>query len=232
MAGEPRPAHIVFVINEDEYGADKTLPEFARLLEKEHGCRTTVLQGHGKHEIAGLEALADADLMVLFARRKGLPKDQMDRIRKYLDAGKPLVALRTACHAFAMKDPLPGVEQWATFDVDVLGCHYHGHGENQEGTDVQVVAAAAAHPVLRGIEPTKWHSAGSLYFLQPLDTKTTVLVEGSSAGQKEPVAWTYSYKGGRVFFTALGHREDFEQPQFRTLLINAVFWAMNRPAAK
>ncbi len=33
----------------------------------------------------------------------------------------------------------------------------------------------------------------------------------------------------RIFYTSLGHPGDFENPSFRRLLKNAVFWALNRP---
>jgi type 1 glutamine amidotransferase len=44
----------------------------------------------------------------------------------------------------------------------------------------------------------------------------------------EPVAWTNRYKNSRVFYTSLGHPDDFKSPEFRKLLINAVFWAMGK----
>jgi len=57
-----------------------------------------------------------------------------------------------------------------------------------------------------------------------------VLVRGAAAGNIEPVAWTHSYKGARVFYSSLGSSDDFASvPQFRTLLVNAMFWAMDRP---
>jgi type 1 glutamine amidotransferase len=234
LAADPKP-HVVMLINEDEYKADKTLPAFAKMLEEKHGCRTTVLDGQRKDEINGLEALDTADLMVVFIRRHGLPKEQMARVRKYLEAGKPLVALRTSCHAFAFganKTAPAGVEQWPEFDVEVLGCHYHGHGPNQKGTQVSFAKDAAEHPILRGMHSQNWHSAGSLYYVLPLDKKTTVLLVGKVDDREEPIAWAASYKGGRVFYTSLGHPDDLEQPQFRTMLVNAMFWAMDRPVGK
>ena len=45
--------HVVFVICEDEYKADQTLPVFARLLSDRCRCRCTVLVG-GKKGIEGL----------------------------------------------------------------------------------------------------------------------------------------------------------------------------------
>ena len=40
------------------------------------------------------------------------------------------------------------------------------------------------------------------------------------------VAWTHSYKGGRVFYTSLGHPDDFEIPSFRRLFRNGILWTL------
>jgi type 1 glutamine amidotransferase len=46
----------------------------------------------------------------------------------------------------------------------------------------------------------------------------------------EPVAWTNKHiGGGRVFYTSLGHADDFRIPAFRRLLLNGIFWALDRP---
>jgi type 1 glutamine amidotransferase len=227
-AKDQRP-QVVFVIYEDEYKADQTLPAFARVLG-DHGYRSTVLLG-GEKGIEGLEALKTADVMVLFARRKALPTEQLAAIRAYLDAGKPLVALRTACHAFTLRartQAPEGSSQWPTFDVDVLGCHYANHLGNEEGTDVANVPEAAADPLLAGVEPAKWHSTGSLYKVLPLEPGCKVLMTGSLGDHSEPVTWTRTYHGGRVFSTTLGHADDFALPQFQKLLLNAIGWATGK----
>jgi type 1 glutamine amidotransferase/nicotinamidase-related amidase len=233
FAEDKRP-NVVLVAYEDEYKAAESLTGLAGLLRDRYGCRTVLLAGENSRGIAGLEELDAADVMVLFARRKALPKEQLDRIRAYLGAGRPLVALRTASHAFSVpgKKTAEGTAQWPEFDADVLGGHYHGHGPNAAGADVGVVAAATAHPILAGVQPARWHSPGSLYYASPIDPKATVLLTGSAEERTEPVAWTRSYKNGRVFYTSLGHAGDFRQPPFRTLLVNALFWAMGRPAPK
>lgn len=225
--------HVVFAIHEDEYHADKSLPPLAKLLADRHGYRCTVLLGDGDRGIPGLEALKTADLLVVYVRRKALPKDQMAMLHAYLDAGKPLIGLRTASHAFSTKKPSPpGMEQWETFDGDVLGGNYHGHGPNKAGTDVSVAPGAADHPILQGVSRDAWHSTGSLYYASPIDPSAKVLLNGSAKdkGQErvEPIAWARTYKGGRVFYTSLGHVDDFQQPQFQRLLVNAVRWATGR----
>jgi type 1 glutamine amidotransferase len=45
----------------------------------------------------------------------------------------------------------------------------------------------------------------------------------------EPIAWTNTNKfGGRVFYTSLGHIDDFKQESFNRLLVNALRWATAR----
>ena len=232
---DTRP-HVAVIVSDDHYHADKTLPEFAQMLREDYGCYCTVLHGQGKADIPGTEELEKADVLVLYVRRLGLPKKQLGRIRAYLDAGKPLVALRTASHAFAVKykepkgyQPAEGTDEWRAFDPEVLGGNYHNHGPNAAGSDIAIVPEQKDHPILRGVEPARWHSVGSLYYLGPIKDDATLLMTASSGDRTEPLTWIRKYHGGRIFFTGLGHPEDFKEPPFRRLLINAIFWAMDQP---
>ena len=47
----------------------------------------------------------------------------------------------------------------------------------------------------------------------------------------EPVAWVNRKGTSRIFYTSLGHPGDFDRPEFRRLLKNAVFWALDRQPA-
>ena len=100
---------IVFLITKDtnNYEAHKTVPKFAELLEKEHGYKTTVLLGtgrHGDYSYPSIDAVNDADLLIIFARRIALPTNQMNAIRNYVSSGKPVIGIRTAHHAFAVME--------------------------------------------------------------------------------------------------------------------------------
>jgi type 1 glutamine amidotransferase len=231
-ADSPR---IVFLISEDpaNYEATKTIPVFARMLADRYGCRTTVIQGEGEpnaFHFPGLEAIKDADLLVIFFRRRALSTEQLGMIRAYLAAGKPLVGLRTANHAFSVRGKVAeGYEKWWEFPPDVLGCGNHGYGPAKAGTDVAALPEAADQPILAGVKPTKWHSNGNLYLVAPIDKKATVLLTGSVGDKTEPIAWTRHYNRSRVFYTSQGYPDDFTLPQFRTMLTNAIFWAMARP---
>jgi hypothetical protein len=110
------------------------LPGFARELELEHDLACQIIQGStektgpDRHEISGMEILTQADLVVVYARRRAFPVEQMKYLHDYLDRGGPLIGLRTASHAFDSRGSGPaGHADWPAFDADVLGGNYHNH---------------------------------------------------------------------------------------------------------
>jgi type 1 glutamine amidotransferase len=213
---------IVFIAGEFEYHSKETLPPYARELANVFAVETTVLERPDDPKqqiIAGLEALEQADLVVLLIRRMTLPRDQIDQIRKYVQSGKPLIGLRTASHAF---------ENWKEFDREVLGGNYGNHHGNRLKTTVSIIPQAREHPVLQGV--SGFVSDGSLYRNTPLQSGAKPLLLGKVEGfPAEPVAWTHDYKGARVFYTSLGHPNDFKSDSFRALLHNAIEWALDKP---
>jgi len=112
----------------------------------------------------------------------------------------------------------------------VLGGNYHMHHGNKLATTVRVNSEKAKHPILKDVT-AQFETEGSLYKTSPLGPNTTPLLIGSVEGQPpEPMAWTHDYKGARVFYTSLGHPKDFDNPPFRHLLVNAVFWCLGKKA--
>lgn len=232
-ADKPVP-HLVFLISEDpsNYEAHKTIPAFAQMLRHEHGFRCTVIQGEGQpgaFRFPGLEVLKKADLLVIFFRRRALSAEQLGLIRGHLKAGKPLVGIRTANHAFSVRGAVgEGHQKWWEFVPEVLGCKNRGYGPL--GVDVSAAPGAAKHPILAGVKLEKWHSKGSLYLVKPIDPKATVLLIGSAGDKTEPIAWTRNCKGSRIFYTSLGYPDDFKLAPFRRLLVNGIRWALGKPA--
>lgn len=226
-----RRPHVVLVSYEEEYHSADTLPQFARDLTDRCGCRCTMLVGEAKAGIRGLDALARADVLILFARRHALPKTQMAAIRSYLERGGAIVGVRTASHAFDIQAAPPaGYEVWPEFDRDVLGGNYHNHYPAVGRVEIVAAEKATGHAILAGVDLKGWSSSASLYRTSPVAPGAKVLLWGKHEKATEPVAWTSSYHGGRVFYTALGNKEDFRTPQFVAMLINATFWAMDKPA--
>ncbi len=231
-----RRPRVVFLSAESEYGAAESLPAFAHELEMKYGLCCEVLQGstnkrgQDRNYIPDMYAVSDADLVVLFARRRALPDADMKRFRDYLNGGRPLIGLRTASHAFDTRGNAPeGYSEWPDLDPTVLGGNYHGHHGGGPTCTVTLADAAREHPILKGVA-LPFTSKGSLYKVRPLGKETKQLLTGSIPDKEpEPVAWTNECGKSRIFYTSLGHRNDFENEDFRRLLINAVFWAMKRP---
>ncbi len=237
-ADSSKPAHIVIMIGEDEYKTWETLPAFTKSDLEPRGYRVTIIQADAaeKNNFPGLvQALREADLLFLSVRRRTPCKEQLDAVREYLNAGKPLVGIRTACHAFALrpKDTLtdPKLAVWQEFDPEVLGGHYVGHHKNNINRVITLAPGAESHPILKDITVSKLVGNHSLYKVSPLDTTAKPLLIGTIPDNpSEPVAWTrlYGAKQARIFYTSLGHADDFQNPEFRRLLVNGVAWALGK----
>ncbi|HXT60479.1 MAG TPA: isochorismatase family protein [Pirellulales bacterium] len=240
---DPRP-HVVLLIGEDEYQTDRTLPAFADAELADRGLRVTVIRSDPRdpNDFAGLEALDAADVLLVSVRRRTPPQAQLDRIRAFVAAGKPLAGIRTASHAFSLRNDQPppaGHAAWPEFDAQVLGGHYVGHhdapGLGKPRTLVSVLPGKLDHPILAGAPQGEIAVGSSLYKTSPLAPSAVALVMGRVEGQEpaEPAAWTNATSsGGRVFYTSLGHPEDFKSPFFRQLLLHGIFWALDKPAPK
>jgi type 1 glutamine amidotransferase len=162
-------------------------------------------------------------------------KDQLDAVRAHLEAGKPLVGIRTASHAFALrpKETLtdPKLANWQKFDPEVLGGNYVNHHGNGPRTTVTLAPGAEAHPILKGVSLADFFCTGSLYKVSPLEKGAMPLLIGAIPGQPaEPLAWTHAYgtKQARIFYTSLGNPDDFQNPAFRRILINGLAWALGK----
>jgi type 1 glutamine amidotransferase len=232
----PPAPRVVFMIGENEYQTWDTLPAFAQVELAPPGYTVAWVRSsnrEGDPHFAGAEALADADLLVLSVRRRTPPTEVLERVRDHLRRGRPLVALRTASHPFALRRGAPptGHADWPDFDRAVLGARYLGHlGPGQ--TQVEVNAEAARHPLLADW-PTGFTSSSTLYQFAEVSPAVTVLLHGRSvaSGERQPLAWTHRPEGGsRVFYTSLGGPEDFAQPAFRALLRRAIAWGLYGPS--
>ena len=228
---EAKQPHVVFMIGEREYETKITLPEFARKELEPRGIRCTIIHADktDKNSFAGLEVLKSADLLFISVRRRSPPRKQLDLVREFVAAGKPVVGIRTASHAFHTKGNHPdGHDEWQAFDADVLGGNYHGHHANGITCDLQVAPGAQTHPILAGVSVDSFDGGGSLYEVSPLAKTATPLVIGSIPDHPpEPVVWTHYRGESRVFYTSLGHVTDFKNEAFSRMLANGVLWALD-----
>jgi hypothetical protein len=263
--GPGKGKHIVLVSGDEEYRSEETLPQLGKILAKRHGFKCTVLfaidpvsgtiDPNRNDNIPGLESLAGADLMVLFTRFRNLPDEQMKHVVAYVESGRPIVALRTATHAFNLKSPTFGKYHWQSKEWDggfgrqVLGetwiSHHGQHGK--QSTRGVVAPGQEKHPILRGIRDGDIWGPTDVYGVRlplPGDSQPLVLgqvldgmargdqaVQGKQNDPMMPIAWTKSYTGAvgkkaRTFTTTMGASQDLQSDGLRRLLVNACYWAV------
>jgi type 1 glutamine amidotransferase len=256
---------VVLLAGDHEYRGEETLPALARILAWRYGftCRVFITTDPktgfidpGSSHIAGLEALKNADLLIVFLRFQDFPDEEMQHIVDYLDRGGPVIGLRTATHAFQIKRADAkfvkytwnrGADYPGGFGRQILGETWVSHyGTNHKQSSRLVVPPAqASHAILRGVTDM-WAQSGG-YTADPI-AGSQVLAMGQildgmtpgsppAAGKKEqPVVWVREYqsasgKPGRVFTTTHGASEDLLNDGFRRMLVNASLWAAGLESA-
>ena len=248
---EGRGKHIVFISGDEEYRSEEALPALARILNKHHGFKCTVLYAIDpkdgtinpdiRDNIPGLETLESADLMVIATRFRNLPDSQMQHIVRYLDRNGPIVALRTATHAFAFDQGAYQKYSWNSkewpggFGRQILGETWIRHHGKHAVQSTRGLVKDAKHPILRGVREI-WGPA-DVYEAHPT-SDALVLVEGQvlvgmnpqdaplEGKSTMPVAWTRTINNRRVFTTTMGGATDLVNDGVRRMIINACFWAL------
>ncbi|EON76168.1 putative protein-signal peptide and transmembrane prediction [Lunatimonas lonarensis] len=222
---------VTFLISEDpnNYEATWTIPAFAKALQDDRGYRTQVLIGSGPREgytLPAIETIPESDLLVVFIRRVGLPKDQLALIKNHLAQGKPLLGIRTANHAFSIppESLQEGHEAWWDFVPAILGHENRGYGSAEQPTQVSL---QRKHSILKNFPVSDWTSQGNIYLISPLlHSNTQTLLTGKSAGHQEPIAILRRAGKSKVFYTSLGFPTDFSTTPFIQLLYQSIDWTL------
>jgi type 1 glutamine amidotransferase len=263
--GPGQGKHIVLVAGDEEYRSEEAMPMLGKLLSVRHGFKCTVLfsinpddgtiDPINQKNLPGLENLQSADLMIIATRFRELPDEQMKYVDEYVNAGKPIIGLRTATHAFKYekgndsqykKYHFRSPEWPGGFGQQVLGetwINHHGH-HKFESTRGVVAKTQKDNPILNGV--TDVWGPTDVYGIKNLTDSATVLLygqvlEGMEPGDKPlegpkndpmmPLAWTKTFTGtsgepGKVFCTTMGASIDFACEDLRRLIVNASYWAV------
>jgi type 1 glutamine amidotransferase len=263
--GPGKGKHIVLLSGDEEYRSEEGLPMLARILAARHGFHCTVLfplnpadgtiDPNNQTNVPGMETLKSADLVVLQFRFRELPDDQMKYFVDYLNAGKPIVAIRTATHSFAYsrnkQSPYSRFD-WQSkdwpggFGQQVLGdtwvSHHGNHGK--ESTRAVFNPQFKDHPVLKDVRdvwgPTDVYGivhlpkdAKVLAYGQVLEgmNPTDKPLEGTKNNPMMPLIWVRQYTGpggksSRILCSTIGAAVDLENEGLRRLFVNAVYWGL------
>lgn len=238
--------HIVFVTGDEEYRSEESMPMLARILKNHYDFDVSVLYAitdeiidpNRQDNIEGLEALEDADMMVMYTRFRKLPDDQLQYVLDFAESGRPMAGFRTSTHAFSYGEDHPNHHLDFDWPQTVFGLPWISHHGGQNSTDVFIHEENEGHPVLSGVEP--FHARSWLYHATTLLDNVEPLLYGRAVEGAEPggdyfddphtIAWVHNYEGeqgtSRVFFTTLGHPYDFFDENMRRLSIQGIFWAL------
>ncbi|WP_313260584.1 ThuA domain-containing protein [Sphingobacterium sp.] len=257
---------VVLISGDEEYRSEESLPMLAKILTQKHGFETFVLfainpetkqiDPEYQKNIPGLENLQNADLMIIASRFRELPDEQMKHVDNFLKAGKPVIGLRTATHAFNFgKESKSAYKHYGYSNQEgewkggfggfVLGetwINHHGdHGTEGSLGLVNGLQVNAKNPILLGVEDI-WVPS-DVYGIKNSLKQSEILVFGqptlgmtadSPVNRKKsimPVAWTKDYqipggKKGKVFTTTMGSSIDLLDKNLRRLIVNASYWAV------
>src|SRR5262245_57498788 len=219
---EPAPLK-VHIIAGGEYDPVLSMTEFKKYVEERYRveCTTSFYSGTGSpSKLENLDSLKSADLLILFARRMNLREEQMKLIRAHWEQSKPIVGIRTACHAFQKADN-------EIIDRKLFGGQYGIGPTSNGGFKTAIAKGQEKHPVLKDVGEIK--AAKYDYGNGPMaDTVVVLHIVGRIKDKDFPVTWVNTYKDGRYFYTSLGSPEDFQQDAMTRLLTNAAFWTTNR----
>ena len=244
--GPGKGKKVVLISGDEEYRSEEALPMLGKILSQRHGFTCTVLfsldpekgyiDPNNQQNIPGLEALDDADLMIVATRFRTPSEEAMKPFDRYLEAGKPVIGLRTATHGFRGK--------WSFFGLQILGEQWVAHhgGHKREGCRGVIEEANADHPVLNSVNDV--FAPSDVYTVRNLDEKkATVLLRGAVTATLDPaskaidgpknnpiqaLAWLREYTSpggakGEAFCTTMGAAVDLVSADARRLVVNATY---------
>jgi putative heme-binding domain-containing protein len=246
--------HIVLVSGDEEYRSEESMPMLAKILSQKHGFRCTVLfalaeDGSGyidpnnQRGLVGLEALNDADLMLIGTRFRTPNAESAEHITAFMNSGKPIIGIRTSTHAFRGQGDFGGIA-FGDFGTKILGetwVNHHGRHKVQ-GARSEVSEGKEDHPILNGVEeifcPSDVYGVIHLTNADEILLRAAVTesldpesprVDGEQNDPTQPFAWLHTYEApdgsctGLSFCTTGGASVDFVDADLRRLIVNAAY---------
>jgi hypothetical protein len=262
--GPGKGKHVVLIAGDEEYRSEEALPQLGKILAERHGFKCSVLfsqdpptgliDPNNSRNIPGMQLIDSADLVIILLRFRDLPDQDMKHFVDYLEAGKPLIAIRTSTHAFQIKNKQSpyakfdwGNKEWSGgFGQEVLGdtwvSHHGNHGK--ESTRGLLDGPNAKHPALQGVKDI-WGPT-DVYGIVHLKPGDRVLVHGLTLKGMSPqdlpnyekslmpLVWTREYKwpNGNVSKTltsTIGAAIDLKSEDLRRLFVNGAYWLTGLP---
>ncbi len=249
---------VVLVAGDEEYRTEESMPMLGKILSQKHGFHCTVVFSHSddgryvdpnnQKGLRGLAALDQADLMIIGTRFRQPSEAEAAHITKFLNAGKPIIGIRTSTHAFNGKGDFGGSIPYSQFGRLVLGEEWvNHHGDHKrEGARGVIEPSKQAHPILKSVSDV--FAFSDVYGVVHLTEADDILmraavtesldpaskkVEGGKNDPMQPFAWLHTYqapngKKGTSFCTTGGASVDFLSEDLRRMIVNAALYLTGR----
>ncbi|MEJ7727704.1 MAG: ThuA domain-containing protein [Polyangiaceae bacterium] len=217
--------HLLYVTHSAGF-VHPVLPHSVEVLEGLAASTGAFTMEHFEDVDAALaqDKLAAAQGLVFYTSGE-LPLDDAARQRllDFVAAGNAFVGFHSASDT---------LYEWSAYGA-LVGGYFNGHPWHEE---VGLVIEEPAHPALSGLvapvtltdeiyQFSDWQQGSTV--LLSLDTGTVDL--GAGGVQQEawgfPLAWTRAHGRGRVFYTALGHGDVWDDAAFQALALGGIRWA-------
>ena len=109
-----------------------------------------------------------------------------------------------------------------------VGAYFASHPKQQDAT-IQVLDKN--HPATKHL-PDQWERFDEWYNFKSINKEVNVLClldestyEGGENGPEHPFSWYHEFDGGRMFYTAGGHREDnYDEALFLKHILGGLNW--------
>ncbi len=245
--------HVVLVAGDEEYRTEESMPMLGKILSQKHGFKCTVIfswsadkkyiDPNNQAGLWGLDALDTADLMIIGTRFRRPGPEEAKHITEFLDAGKPVIGIRTATHAFNGSDKFGGKLSFGQFGRKILGeqwVNHHG-AHKRQGCRGVTVPAKSKHPILNSVKDV--FALSDVYGVVHLTDDDEILmraavtdslkpssknIEGKKNDPMQPFGWLHSYtspggKKGTSFCTTGGASVDLLNEGLRRMIVNASY---------
>lgn len=158
------------------------------------------------------ENIKNYDLVVIYATRLTLTKEQEQGLTDFVANGKGLVGIHCATDTFRDSDAY-----WK-----LVGGRFRTHGHEL----FKVNITGKSHPIVKGMSSFEINDES---YTDDFSPEAKVIVLARRDKDSEPSVWVQYYGKGRVFITGLGHdKVAWDNPAFQQLVTKGAEWATFR----
>jgi uncharacterized protein len=233
-AGHPRAKHKVLYLTHSAGFKHEVLPVSEEVM-KEIGERSGLFEVTVTKDcsLISRDSLKQFDAVVFYTTGElPISDEQKAAFLDFIKSGKGFVGIHSATDTFY---------KWPEYG-ELIGGYFDQHPWHQE---VTVRVEDQTHPATRHLPKSfpikdeiyqfKDFSRERVHVLLSLDPDSVDLTKPAVHRKDKDfaLAWWRNYGKGRVFYTALGHREEvWRDARFQQLIRGALAWAMNDKSAR